>query len=365
MRKYFLTGLFLLGVIALLLIVLRLQTHTVELQPVERGTAIDAVPATVGVQHASIVTLSGEEGGRILESKLRLGEHVNEGDLLLRFDSTDLELEAEALRDRIEHLEQRAGLRMQQEIDLARAQEELENNERLHEAGSYPELEIIRRRREFQAFRENQLRQQLDEAQQLDNLRNQLRRVELRIDRSTLYAPASGTVNRISAFKGEVVHPRSQIAHIHSDKLLVNAQINEEDFAGVRKGLNATVRLITYGDRLFNATVSSVLPGADPVTQQYTVFLDLDISAELLLSGLSGEASIIRERKEDALLIPRPALFGSSVFVAKNGRAERRTVEVGARGLSQIEILAGLEASESVITFGATELRDGDRIRPR
>lgn len=365
MRKYILSGLCLLALAALVLGFIRFQTRTVELQPVERGTAIDAVPATVEVQHVSIVTLSGEEGGRILESTLRLGEHVEKGDLLLRIDPTDLELEAEALRDRILHLERRAELRMQQEIDLARAEEELQNHERLYEAGNYPELEIIRRRREFQAFRENQLRQQLDETQQLENLRHQLKRVELRIGHCTVQAPASGTINRIFAFEGEVIHPRSQIAHIHSDKLLVNAQINEEDFAGVQKGLDATVRLLTYGDRLFSGKVSSVLPGADPVTQQYTVFLDLEIPDHLLLAGLSGEASIIRQRKEDALLIPRPALFGNSVFVAKNGRAERRTVEIGARGLNQVEILAGLELGESVVAFGATELRDGDRIRPR
>lgn len=365
MRKYILSGLCLLGAAALIVALLHLQTRTVELQRVVRNTAIDAVPATVAVQHASIVTLSGEEGGRILESKLRLGEHVAKGDVLLRIDPTDLELEAEALRDRTEHLEQRAGLRMQQVIDLARAEEELQNHERLYEAGNYPELEIVRRRREFAAFRENQLRQELDETQQLNNLRHQLKRVELRIRHCTVQASASGTINRIFAFEGEVIHPRSQIAHIHSDHLLINAQINEEDFAGVRKGLDATVRLLTYGDRLFSGTVSSVLPGADPVTQQYTVFLKLDIPNDLLLAGLSGEASIIRKRKEDALLIPRPALFGSSVFVAKDGRAERRSVEVGARGLNQVEILAGLELGESVVAFGAGELRDGDRIRAR
>lgn len=365
MRKYLLSGLCLLALAALVLVLLRLQTRTVELQSVERGTAIDAVPATVEVQHASIVTLSGEEGGRIIESKLRLGEQVSEGDLLLQVDPTDLELEAEALRDRVRHLERRAELRMQQEIELARAEEELQNNERLYEAGNYPELEIIRRRREFQALRENQLRQRLDETQQLKNLQNQLKRVELRIEQCTVQAPASGTINRIFAFEGEVVNPRQQIAQIYSDKLLINAQINEEDFAGVTKGLDATVRLLTYGDRLFPGKISSVLPGADPVTQQYTVFLDLEIPDELLLSGLSGEASIIRQRKEDALLIPRPALFGTSVFVAKDGRAERRSVKVGARGLNEVEILSGLEVGESVVAFGAAELRDGDRIRPR
>lgn len=337
----------------------------VEVHPVERGVAIDAVPATVEVEHASIVTLSGEEGGRIVESQLKVGERVEEGDWLVRVGDTDLQLEATALKDRIQYLERRAELRMQKTIELARAEEELANHEKQYAAGNYAELEIKRRRREFKAFEENQLRQQLDEEQQLANLRHQLERVELRIARCTIDAPATGTVNRIFAFEGEVVHPRSQIAQIHSDKLLVTARINEEDFAGVQKGLDATVRLLTYGDRLFNAKVSHVLPGADPETQRYTVFLKLDIPEEMLLPGLSGEASIIRSRKENALMIPRRALFGNSVFLAVDGKAERRTVAVGARGLNQVEVTEGLAAEDSVITTGAAELRDGDRIRIR
>ncbi len=363
LKTVLLLGLFVL--FGLALFALAFRGVAVEVHPVERGVAVDAVPATVEVEHAFIMALSGEEGGRIVESKLKVGERVEKGDWLLRVDDTDLQLEAEALRDRIRYLEQRAELDMQRTIELARAEEELANYEKQYAAGNYAELQIKRRRREFKAFQENQLRQQLDDAQQLENLRHQLKRVELRIDRCTIYAPASGTVNRIFAFEGEVVHPRGQIARIDSDELMVTARINEEDFAGVKKGLDATVRLLTYGNRLFPAKVTHVLPGADPETQRYTVFLKPEIPEELLLPGLSGEASIIRYRKEDALLIPRAALYGTSVFVAHGGRAERRTVTIGARGLNQVEVSEGLKAGESVITLGAAELQDGDRIRIR
>ena len=146
--------LILLGVAAFV-IGLLLRGVPVETRPVERGVAIDAVPATVEVGHASIVTLSGEEDGRIVESKLKVGERVEEGDWLLRVDDTDLQLEAEALRDRIRYLEQRAELRMQQTIELARAEEELANHEKQYAAGNYAELQIKRRRREFEASKEN------------------------------------------------------------------------------------------------------------------------------------------------------------------------------------------------------------------
>jgi multidrug efflux pump subunit AcrA (membrane-fusion protein) len=366
MKKSIITGLLACAFVIALILCFQIYLRTeVTVSTVTRGTAIDAVPAIVSIDHASVITLSGEEGGRIVDSNLTLGERVEEGELLIQIDTTGLALEAEALQSRIKHLETRLGLRMQEAIDLERFKEELDNNERLHASGNYPELEIKRRRREFQAFQENQLRRQLDEQQQLENLRNQLKRLELRIKNTSVYAPATGIVNRLFALQGELIHPKGRIAQIHNDKLLVIAKINEEDFAGIKVDMDATVRLLAYGSKLYPAKVSHVLPGADAKAQQYTVFLKIEIPDELLLPGLSGEASIIRRRKQDALLIPRQALFGSSVFVASDRQAELRQVTVGARGLNQVEILDGLEEGERVIVDGAAELRDGDRIRTR
>ena len=365
MRKLLLSGIILAGLALALFLAVRFQAQPVEVRPVERGTAVDAVPATVEVQHASVVTLSAQEGGRILESELEVGRKVEAGDFLVRIDTDDLEIQAEALRDRIRHLETLSEMNQQERVELARAKEELENKERLFEAGNYPKLKIVRRRREFEAFKENQQRERLREKQELENLRHQLKRIELRIERSTLHAPTSGIIDRVFAFAGEVVHARNRLATIQSEKLFVTAKINEENFRGVRKGLSANVRFLTYGDRLFPGKVSQVLPGADPETQQYTVFLDVDVPEKMLLPGLSGEASIIRDRKKNTLLIPRSALFGGAVFVAEDGKAHRRPVEVGARGLNRVEIVEGLEPGETVVLRGAADLRDGDRIRIR
>ena len=364
MKKIILTGLVATFVTIACLFAFQYYLKTdVSVSPVVRGTAIDAVPALVSVDHESVITISGKEGGRLLESHLKLGEKVQQGALMAQLDATELKLEAEALESRIQHLEKRFELRMQEAIILARSTEELENNERLYAAGNYPELEIKRRRREHQALQENQLRKQLDESQQIEDLQNQLKRNQLRIQNSSIYAPASGIVNRIFAFPGELVTARAHIAEIHSEQLLVRAKINEENFAGITVGMDATVRLLAYGGRLFPATITHVLPGADSESQQYTVFLKIDIRPELLIPGLSGEASIIRNRKPETLLIPRQALFGNSVFIVSNQHAELRQVVVGARGLNQVEILEGLEEGEQVVIDGAADLRDGDRIR--
>jgi hypothetical protein len=52
------------------------------------------------------------------------------------------------------------------------------------------------------------------------------------------------------------------------------------------------------------------------------------------------------------------------VFVAEDGKARWRTVQVGVRGRDRIEIVTGLKAGERVVTARVpqTVLRDGNRI---
>ncbi|MCC5022881.1 MAG: HlyD family secretion protein [Candidatus Synoicihabitans palmerolidicus] len=57
----------------------------------------------------------------------------------------------------------------------------------------------------------------------------------------------------------------------------------------MRLGQKASVRLLGYANRQYNATVSKVLPSADAETQRYIVHLEVDIELERVVPGLTGE----------------------------------------------------------------------------
>jgi multidrug efflux pump subunit AcrA (membrane-fusion protein) len=330
---------------------------------VEKGTAIDAVPAIVNVRSEFEMTVSSEESGRVAESSLSLGKQVSEGDLILTIDPTDLEIDADILRADIKNLEARLALTTAEETELQNRTEDLENFRRQFALGNYPELEMQRREREFVVFKESQELQRLAEEQELHTLKSRLQRLERRIEKTKIYAPTDGIVTEIFAYPGELVHSGSTLATLFSEAVVVEARVNEEDFAGITTGLESTVRLLTYGNRLFEAEVSRVLPTADQENQQYTVFLDVDIDNNKLLPGLSGEASIIRRKIPDTLIIPRRALMGNFVFKADGDQAEFTPVKVGVRSLNNVEIREGLSEGETVLTDGTNNLKDGDSIR--
>ena len=92
------------------------------------------------------------------------------------------------------------------------------------------------------------------------------------------------------------------------------------------------------------------------------VHLSVEIDPKLLVPGITGEVNIVVDARDNAIIIPRRALFGRSVFVVNNGRVEMRTVEVGFTSLNSVEIIRGIEPGEAVVVEGLELFRAGDRV---
>ena len=131
---------------------------------VKIDTAIDAVPAIINVRSDYTFTLSSEEGGRVASSELVLGASIQAQETVLQIDPQDLELDIRILKAEIKNLESRLQLKAQDAANLSKKEEDLANYERLFKAGSYPELEIQRRRRDFAVFKEALALKELNEA---------------------------------------------------------------------------------------------------------------------------------------------------------------------------------------------------------
>jgi multidrug efflux pump subunit AcrA (membrane-fusion protein) len=329
---------------------------------IRKDTAVDAVPAVVKVDPEFQVTITSDVSGLVKVLAIKLGQQVKEGDLLFEIDDRDYRFELEKMTGELENLKKQNGLNFERESSLKRQKEDLANFERRAREGDYPELELKRRQDEFRIFVEQQEKDQLARDQQIANLEHSIELQKDLITKCRVLAPASGTVTTISAQPGEVVSVRGPLIKLYSESLLVEARINEEDFSGIRVGLDASVRFLAYGNELYSAKVAKVLPNADPQNQQYRAFLDVDMPAARLIPGLSGEASIIRNRRADTLVAPRSALYNGAIFVFKGDRVEQREVETGFRGLNVVEIRKGVEAGEIVATSGLEDLRDGQHV---
>ena len=166
---------------------------------------------------------------------------------------------------------------------------------------------------------------------------------------SEIRAPMDGILSELRIIDGELVAEGNELLMVSSRKNYVRGEVNEEDVGEVKAGMKADLQMYAYRTRQFSATVSSVLPAADPDTQRYTVILDLQKPPENLMAGMTGEMNIITGRHENALLVPTRALLVDQVLVVASGMVEARTVKVGYRTLEFAEVLEGLKEGAHVV----------------
>jgi RND family efflux transporter MFP subunit len=331
--------------------------------PITRGTAVQAIPANILVTEEFRMEIKNESGGRILKSNIQLGTEVKAGDVLFEIDPRDLELEIERIEADYKAAKARIELGSPIRFELATAEETVRNTSRLVEQGKVAQIDLDRAKRAVTQVQDRLATETINNQQSLDTFENTLKLKRRQLEKMKVVAPADGTVSEIFALTGELVGGNQLLARVISKARLVQAQISEENFAGIRPGLSANVQLLGYGGKLFKGKVERVLPGADERTKRYTAFLKLDIDEALLAPGLTGEASIVVGQQPNVLLAERRAMLGQTVFVVEDGRVHQRAVVVGINGYQHTELVSGINEGELVIVENPAGFRDGQTVR--
>ncbi|HWZ95460.1 MAG TPA: efflux RND transporter periplasmic adaptor subunit [Opitutaceae bacterium] len=328
-----------------------------------RGQAVDAVPGSVIVNAEYQMDLKSEVGGRIIKSALDDGKPVKEGEFLVQLDPGDLKLEIEKIQSDYDALKNRLAVGSQIQLQLDSARADLANSERLLKLGSMAETDLEKQRRSVQQVEQQLKLEQVANQNEIDTYENTLKVKNRQLEKMTIKAPFDGVVSQVLARPGDLIGGGAPIATVIATSRTVVARISEENFAGIRIGQKAIVRFLTYGYETYPATVNKILPTADPATQRYEVFLKVDLPLEKLVPGLTGEVSITVGEHGNALIVPRRALFGDSLFVVKDGRVRLRKVSLGYVGLNVVEVTGGVDEGDEVITDEFDSFRAGDRVR--
>ena len=338
---------------------------------VKRDKAINAVPGSLVVLAEYEMDLKGEFAGRIIRSELDPGKHVKQDDFLVQIDTSELQLQIEKTGIDLEAQKKRVAIGSQIEIDLENARDELAAKERVFKLGSLSESDLIRQQRLVKALEQRCDLEKAANEQTLAGLENALKTQRLQFARATISAPFDGVVAEVNARPGDIIGGGVPIAHLIATSRIVEAKISEENFADIKIGQKASVRFLTYGEQTYGATVTKILPTADPATQRYIVHLAVDIDLSKLVPGITGEVWITVGEHDKTLIVPRRAVVAHSLYVVNSGRIEARQVRLGYQGLNVVEILpdeqtgqTAVKDGELVIVEQLDRLRPGDRVRP-
>jgi RND family efflux transporter MFP subunit len=184
-----------------------------------------------------------------------------------------------------------------------------------------------------------------------------------RLDDYVITSPMGGVVLRRDGEIGEIAEQGQILFRVGvPTPLQVVAEVNEEDIPRVVVGQTVLFRTDAFMDRRLTGTVRQMTPMGDPVTKTYRIKVSLPDDTPLL-PGMSVEANVVTREKAGALLVPKDAVDGTTVFVVDGDRARKRLVKLGIRGTRAVELLSGVEEGERVVSPLTASLADGERVR--
>jgi RND family efflux transporter MFP subunit len=178
-------------------------------------------------------------------------------------------------------------------------------------------------------------------------------------------APFSGVVTTKHVDVGALAAPGTPLFTLEdSRRYWLEAAVPESQAASVKRGQSLPVS-IEAAALSVNATVSEIVPAADPTTRTILVRVDLPAAAGLR-SGLFGRAWVPVGRRQ-AIQVARQAVIERGQLqgvyvVGQDDIARFRLVRTGQAGKGVVEILSGLTGGEKVILAGAEKVTDGARI---
>ncbi|HEY4982118.1 MAG TPA: efflux RND transporter periplasmic adaptor subunit [Pseudolabrys sp.] len=293
-----------------------------------RGTAVEIVYATGGVEPVRWAKVASVIRDRIIDICDCEGKTVVKGDVLVRLDSREVQAGLKELKAREEFL-QREMSRVSELITRGAA------TTQAHERAGM-DLQTVKGLISVQTEK---------------------------IADYIILAPMDGVVLRRDGEIGEIAEVGQILFRVGVPKpLQVVAEVNEEDIPRVALGHTVLFRTDAFPEQRLEGKVREITPMGDVAAKTYRIKVALPDDTPLK-PGMSVEANIVTREKPNALLIPADALQGSAVFVLDGTHARKREVKIGIRGTRSIEVLSGLADGERVASPAATELKDGARVR--
>jgi membrane fusion protein (multidrug efflux system) len=309
---------------------------TVEAAKVETLRLTDDTQAVGTLKSRIGVVLRPEVSGRITQLNFTDGQRVRKGQVLVQFDD---------------------------QLPLAQMQQ------------SVAELSIAQanQKRNQELVAQNFISQRsLDEsAANLQVAQAKLALAKATADRLKIIAPFDGMVGIRSVNVGDYLKDGADIVNIEDiDAIFVDFRLPERFQSKVKTGQMASIDIDALPGRKYTARIQAIDPLIDANGRSVGVRGCIDNRQLQLRPGMFARVNAVFGVRETAMMIPEEAIIpqGPKVFVIKllpgpnekTRTTQRVEVKVGLRRPGKVEILEGLEPTDSVVANGQQRVqKDG------
>jgi len=371
----------------------------------EKATIQDQLLATGIVKPVvgAKIEIGARATGLISSMPVKVGDKVEQGQLIAKIDSREVERNIETMRITLKTmkatLEKEINLfpvnvDLQQkniekrEADLHLTQRNYGRQKKLYDQDastdekldqSLHELRLAEA--ELESAKTELIKIKTSHVNDVQVLENQIKETEgrlqeLLVQRSyyEIHAPISGVVTQVAADEGETIVAGLQVANLitilQPEKLEMWIYVDETDIGKISEGMNVFYTVDTYPKKRFEGKISRIY--LEPETKEGIVYYTAVISitpedALLLKTDMTTHVRIVKEVKENVLAVKNGAVKwdGAESVVYKitgdkKNPTERVSVKTGVKDENNTEITEGLnEGDEVALKIILPEKRQG------
>lgn len=273
-------------------------------------------------------------GGQLLRLHVESGERVRRGQAIADFDDT-----------------QARALYASAEAVLQQAEDGYRRMQPLREKGVVTEVQWV----EMQT--------------NLEKARQSAKAAAKSLSDCHITAPQDGVIGSVDAHVGQHMLPGQSVCSLLDvNTLEAEFTVPEQDIRHISVGDTAVVRINAL-DSTFLAVVSSKNMTANPIAHTYTLRARL-IKSTVAQSSLGGSVSVqltlATPQQDNRIIIPGRCVHttpsGPMVWVAENGFAYRRPIEIGRYVADGVEVTSGLHTHDQIIISGYQKLYNGASV---
>ncbi|MFN8276459.1 MAG: efflux RND transporter periplasmic adaptor subunit [Chitinophagales bacterium] len=329
--------------------ILKLQKEIAKLDP---GSKVEGKPKPVGVDTLQPVTfehkvevqgqVDAEQNALVLQQMpgvvtaiyVKAGDRVSAGQTLFITDASTYE--------------KQIGI-VETQANLARTA--YEKQERLWSQGIGSEIQVLQAKTNKEAAEK------------------QIQTLRATIEMTKAKSPISGVVDEVRVKLGDMAAPSAMmpgIRVVNSSRLVIKAKLSDSEIGKLKQGDKVEVYFPDI-DKHITSTVSYVGQVIDRQTRTFNVEVRLDNANADYKANMLAQLYINDEAIPNALVVPTNVIQKTDdnreyLLVAEGDRVTKRFVVSGDSYNGNTVIKDGLKAGDKVITFGFSEVVDGQRI---
>ena len=409
-----------LGIVALVIIiaiVAKMRGNSgnmeVETAKVTRQTIVEAIDASGKVQPEKEVKISADISGEIIELKVKEGDKIQKGDLLVRIKPDQYQSAVEKARAVVNNskatLSNSKAAYTQAKASLEKAKLTYNRNKKLYDQRAISEADFQNIEQDYKVAQAQVEggKDAVDGAQyNLESTEAALKDAEDNLHKTTIYSPIDGIISKLNVELGERVVGTAQMAGTEMMRVAdlrnmqVQSEVNENDIVKLKLGDTTDIDIDAYRGRIFKGLVTEISNSAESsglevekITNFVVKIRILESSYENLLGadktiptpfrpGMSANVTIHTKTSENVLAVPILAVTvrndkgeidtssynkGSTVvFLYNNGTVKAQKVSIGIQDVTYIQITSGLQEGQEVVSgpyrIVSKQLKNGDKV---